>query len=617
MQRFLSATDRVPDVFEPDRALRDRGRICVDDNKVEGTFDWPYDQIFRPLIGLYSLGRLKALISTVRRPNEAGQWSCYFSAELPKKLRDGELMIACLETGDILYSRPHERRLTGTPLQLQVEDIIEAGRQRTASFNYRGFPSFLILSLTDQINILHYDFCGRFADHDILERYRGKIAAGQLSILDVRDKIVTSDEVVRQYNQISLDERHGRWCLWHGFAEILPYLIPSVLVNDSASFHLTASTTSSLRSAMEEIGLTSDPSKALARLAVGATSDDTVYVRWIQAHSDMIANMKALSAANSERRRTIATGVRRQYTMANLLPAMKIGAVGVRSADGIVRGKTGVAGHLVYGPYMRLLSGCYSLTWSCHFGDIADANARLAIEVVYADILLARQDIRLHETPNESHRLNFTVPSECAILLGQAKFEFRMWSNGGAYIEIQHLSLDMAADGLVGPSAPSVEDWLPLLRPGTAGKRVEGDRIAAQASNGHVFYGPYCFLLPGTYACVVDCDVQSVQRSATVTLEIVGPQTMFLGEQKIQVQLGSNRLEMFFTIPEAQSIEDLIGPLEFRLHTDGRCEFICTRASILSVDKIRISNSVRLQGATQAKQFTKLRFCRTWPWCKS
>ena len=583
MQRFLSAApDKFQDAFAPALAFQGQPRICVGDGKVEGTLDWPYDQFFRPLIGFYSLGRLKEIISTVRRPNEAGQWACYFSAELPKKLLDdGELLIACLETGNILYSRPHERRLAETPSHLEVEDIIDAGRHRTASFNYSGFPSFLLLPLIDQLNILYYDFCGRFADNDILERYRGQIAAGQLSILDVRDELVASDEVVSRYNQISLDERLGRWCLWDGFAEILPYLIPSVLVKEGTSFQLTAGTTSSLRSAMEEIDHSSDLSKALARLAVGASSDDTVYVRWIQAHRAMVADMKARTVANRDRRKTIVAAVRRQYTMANLLAAMKIGTAGGRSADGIVRGKKGVAGHLVYGPYVRLPAGCYSLTWSFHADNFADTDARVAIEVIYADIFLARQDIHAHEIASDSYRLNFTVPSECQMLLGQARFEFRMWSNGGADIEIRDLSLDMTADGVVGPTSPSVEDWLPLLRPGSAGRRVEGDRIAAEASSGHVFYGPYCFLLPGTYAFVLDCDVQSVQTPAILTLEIVGPETKFLAEERFQVRPGSNRLETFFTIPETQSIEKLIGPLEFRLLTNGMSEFLCTAASVL------------------------------------
>jgi hypothetical protein len=205
----------------------------------------------------------------------------------------------------------------------------------------------------------------------------------------------------------------------------------------------------------------------------------------------------------------------------------------------------------------------------------------VTIDIIYADILLGRRDIEAGEFGEGEYRLSFVLPEDCWKLLREPRIEFRVWSDGGADIVIHGLSLKSEIDDGMGTAAPAVSNWQALLLVGSAADTDAAGRIAAKARSGRVFYGPYYFLLPGAYVFQVELDVSQLGGAReTFVLETIGPQDHVLARQRFKVHAGMNRLEIGFEIPPADSLKDLVGPLEFRLDKTGSSEFRCVKAEL-------------------------------------
>lgn len=567
MRRFplLRGFRQGPNIL-PREPGHDRGRLRRRDDVIEGAFVWAHDPAFRPLIAIYADGRLRQLGTTYRRAiHERRSWPCCFSIELDEELADREdLTVAVFETGDVLQPpQPGEKPVA------TVEDLIEAGYHHARPFAFGGFVSFLLLPLNDQIQILCRDLLDRDAAETEIEAYRQRVIDGDLSILGVRDDIALSDEAKETCGEMTLHERRGRACLWLGLDQALDCVVPPPLGGDNALFD----TPLSLRSAFEEITTPSDVRSILAFNAVGETTDIGAFGQWATANQDIVAAVEArVSRSVALREKTPS----RRYRLGNLLAAMTVGNAAVRRADGAVSAHAGSEGVVVYGPYMSLEPGHHTVLFSVQNEAPAERPLRLCLDVVYGDILFARREIVLSAAVTDVWSLALTVPSGQRDLLGLPNFEFRIATNGAADVSCDFIALDVCNDADVGTSSrPSVENWLPLMSPEAAGRRLDDGTLRALARTGRVFFGPYCKLLPGRYALTLDYEFTAGDTTKEAEFEVVDGPDSILAWRRFALVAGGGREELRFEITEAETADELAGPLEFRLWKEADFEFHC------------------------------------------
>lgn len=115
------------------------------------------------------------------------------------------------------------------------------------------------------------------------------------------------------------------------------------------------------------------------------------------------------------------------------LEAMSLGAGAYREGGAIIAGRE--AGHAVFGPYLRLAAGAYSVTVS--FSGLASrpgasGKGRVVVEVALGDAILAQKTLhpRAPEEEFKPVRLEFTI-SDAA-----APCEIRVWSDGASAMRL-------------------------------------------------------------------------------------------------------------------------------------------------------------------------------------
>lgn len=111
--------------------------------------------------------------------------------------------------------------------------------------------------------------------------------------------------------------------------------------------------------------------------------------------------------------------------------------------------------------------------------------------------------------------------------------------------------------------------WLAELQTGDAGARVKDDEAIQiqQGHQGHVFFGPYKILLPGTYRGVITAETRQVGICSLV-LEVVWGET-FLAQKDVTLTASTVTWTIDFTVPD-EAITPGWQRIQMRLWSDGR-----------------------------------------------
>jgi hypothetical protein len=261
---------------------------------------------------------------------------------------------------------------------------------------------------------------------------------------------------------------------------------------------------------------------------------------------------------------------------------MSVGNAGRATADGI-GSHPGKKGNIFHGPYFRLSPGSYRLSLRLSCGKKrAGERASISFEAIYnQSLLLGCLGIEEGAFWRAMHILEFEVPKAAG--LNGPWFEFRLFTNGVADIEVFDLSLEHWTSGGESKRAAGAGNWLPILSVGDAGEAsAEGVRGKAGVA-GHVLYGPYRALLPGKYLLAVDYDGQ-IGEDASLALEAVDSDSQIvLASRELAVEAGASSLELFFTIQGPTSAGELPPSLEFRLGKTAWADVLIKAVRVESV----------------------------------
>jgi hypothetical protein len=270
-----------------------------------------------------------------------------------------------------------------------------------------------------------------------------------------------------------------------------------------------------------------------------------------------------------------------KVAMPSLLWLMQIGPAGVRDG-GRVWTRQNVAGHVVFGSYLDLLPGRYHLTVRIEADstmlDAVPVAPVMAIEAICGHYIAARCNLAIADLRSSSHSLLFTVPDDLRDYFSTPQWEFRIWTSGAVHVAITAITLHSADD----EPAPDTRDfdWLPLLPVGPAGIQTDAacSWVSAQLGNtGHIIFGPYVDLLPGSYrlCCEIAADGDSLlpdpkpqQAEVPLTLEVVA-HDIFLAQVPIGLRRGVHAYEVSFAISQEDFRRLPAGALEFRAHYSG------------------------------------------------
>jgi len=265
----------------------------------------------------------------------------------------------------------------------------------------------------------------------------------------------------------------------------------------------------------------------------------------------------------------------------SLLWLMQIGPAGVRDG-GRVWTRKHVTGHVVFGSYLDLLPGRYRLTVQIEADpaglDTTPVASAMAIEAVCGHYIAARCNLALEELRSSSHSLLFTIPDDLRDYFSTPQWEFRVWTSGAVHVAITAIMLNSADD----ERAPDMGDfdWLPLLQIGPAGVQADASHswVSARLGNtGHIVFGPYVDLLPGSYRLCCEIavdhdsplpDPESQAAEASLVLE-VATQDVCLAQVPISLRRGVHTYEVPFAISKGDCQRLPAGALEFRAHYSG------------------------------------------------
>lgn len=126
------------------------------------------------------------------------------------------------------------------------------------------------------------------------------------------------------------------------------------------------------------------------------------------------------------------------------LPVMRVGPVGERTATGI-GGKAGEAGHLVYGPYVRLGAGDYRVRIRCGMPPTEAAPSGQAVATIEAvseggKTYLAQRELTIEECARPEHDLLFRIDATAL-----QPVEVRVWTSGLAKLTVSSIAIERIA----------------------------------------------------------------------------------------------------------------------------------------------------------------------------
>jgi hypothetical protein len=580
MLRWISSkTSSGVDAGPTDAVTESKRRHAVvrRGDTLEGWVSWPEDPFFRPSIGLFVNRSLIGITPSFRAADGSKlrlpEWRNIFNIVLDRDIARERIELTCLETGELLFRSPEVNREKKNN-ELAIDDILDIARLGRSEWNANGFLEFLSLSISDQLQILFLDLLNRDVDHDGLDAYDKRIRSG-MTILDVRDEIFTSREFWLQRGKgFSVDERVGQWLVWGGLSHVLPHVIPHpVRTGNAARRQRRPRASMPVMGSLEQLGSATDAVGYLTRLALGAERKEELRLGWQSAHASTIGDI----LAETERRKASYAGdcgpLPGRVMVTGMLSTMQTGGAGSRDRKtGYVRSRINAGGTLVYGPYIRLESGQYNLL--VEFDETTgetehnSADAPLFVEAVYGDLLLGWGEVLPNaDAQDPVFALEFSIPSYAKGLLTNAKFEFRIQTDGHRLIEVRSMELERV-EKMEEPAYPAVKDWLRLLKLGPAGTAAFGGRIvrAPAGHDGHVVYGLFRSFLPGDYLFTVHYDdAKPVGANAALRLELLGSNEQILVSKEFTLTAEAGSFEIEHSIANVKFFEDLSGPVQFRI----------------------------------------------------
>jgi len=162
--------------------------------------------------------------------------------------------------------------------------------------------------------------------------------------------------------------------------------------------------------------------------------------------------------------------------------------------------------------------------------------------------------------------VRFTVPAENAALLSDARFEVCVALIAPALIKISAVELRQA-----GPREPEETvffDWLDKIKVGDGGHRLPDGTIlsSAEPPQSHFIFGPYVKIPPGIYECVAHIETLGKDdERQTIDVEMVGADGAVLNAHSYHLPAERCRVGLPFAIPDADTSDQLVGPIEFRI----------------------------------------------------
>ena len=534
---------------------------------------WSDDPFFRPTVGFFVGGVLAQVAPTFRTPPDLrgpGGWPCAYQIppEIEEKQATGSepVVAVCLESGATLWGEPEplaDQRPIG---RLSIDAVLSQGYARQRPWDVSGFPRFLALAPTEQVQLLYRDALGRNADPSGLAFHLETLLTGEKTILDIRDTFLGSEEF--RGRRLSRGEHVGNWIVWGGLKDV-----PST--DDLAAYLAPGSGAASVGAGQP---LDAD---GLARLALGPAATDAVLQRWKQDHGPAIATLlRPVARKATEARPPRATPV----AFRGMLGSMSVDRAGtmVGRSQPVVRALVGRKGHVLFGPYLSLRAGGYGLTARVRGRSDPKkaAGGHIGIDVTYRDVLLAQRFFPVPDAGVEAAlTVGFAIQPTEAALMNEAHFEFRVWSDGIASFET--LDIDLVDHGPAEADAARADvEWLPKLAVGRAGAVGPGGLQAVRAASGHVFFGPYTCLSSGTHSLVVEATGEEpVAADQQVDIDIVSDGRTILAAQRFRLTGGPNRWVLPFDIAPVTALGDLPHKLEFRLHKSGRAMFTVSRVA--------------------------------------
>lgn len=570
---------------------------------ITGWMSWPEDPIYRPVVGLFEHGSLRAAVPTFRnRQAISGEasvaaedlrktpasfvprssWICAFDLDVGHiggKVHLRDISVVCLETGQVLYPELSPLDPDNRSEILEIDDIITRALCLQEPPDVSGFNDYLSLPTRDQLAVLYLAILGRPIDAGGLETFDAELTAkgATTTILDIRDRMIASPEFAKR--EISIYERVGLWIVWGGLCEVVPSVLsmPASLRSDpretSASVHRQAASEWDIR--------------FLAALALGPwKGQPLVSDLWVLDH-------RSIRESFRPRRSQVATAPvvsRAGIRLPDLLSSMEIGSAGAQGENG-VRTIRGREGFVVFGPYLTLPPGQYDLTVFVEnetpTEESADCVNDIRIEAVYGRIIMAYVLRSGRDLRQGSQVISFIVPELSMGSLDDALFEFRVWSRGLGQYYIRSLTLEV----LPPDKDRNQVDWLPLMSIGGAGNRVSGDGAevgASLTSQGHVVFGPYIQMLPGRHRLVVECTILVCAGPKTsIDAEVVIAPDEKLAAKTYELMLGAHTLELEFMINQQIFNQKEGGVVEFRVHKAAGSELIITSVNTIYDDPPR------------------------------
>jgi glycosyltransferase involved in cell wall biosynthesis len=151
------------------------------------------------------------------------------------------------------------------------------------------------------------------------------------------------------------------------------------------------------------------------------------------------------------------------------LPAMTAGGAGERRHAGICA-KPGTAGHLVYGPYVKLGAGDYRVRVRWDAGqptqDVPRGRPAATIEAVsgYGNTYLAQRQLRVEDCLRPEHELRFRIDRRLPPAL---PVEVRVWTSGAVPLTVNSITVEPIAGPARMPAAraPATADVAHAVTP--------------------------------------------------------------------------------------------------------------------------------------------------------
>ena len=538
---------------------------------LEGWLAWPDDTLFRPSIGIFQEERLIEVVRTRRVwCEERGlepQYLCRFRKEKfdPAKLTGaGEVSITCLERGEVMHHFPAQSEAVSKTIS--IDAIRRMAQSANTATGTSGFVSFLKLPLLDQLQILYLDLLRRPVEPSAVKMRHVSIAKGDVTILDIRDEILDSEEF-RGREQQSREQQIGFWCVWEGLNDVPMAGMArpdrpgeSAVASAFASYLVTASSSVSLGRHLGRIAVPGDPAAAEA---------------WRSRNAALISTLEDASAISRRRLSAAASSGPVRGIQRALLSSMRAGVAGERVGSHI-RSVAGKSGHVAFGPYITMPPGTYRVRVGLSAEPAAaGATGRLSFEVSSGAILFGRTSIAVSRPISGTYDLDFAIPPEEAELLHDAKYEVRVTSDGTVALELELVSIETLQGADTIPY-PAVENWLPLLSRSKFAVLTDAGQVdrVDSARGGHMVFGPYVSLLPGRYTLVMEITLNGADgRGENIEVDVAVPGAPPIMAQPFPLQSGTTRHAREFSIQGAATRDKLPGPLEFRIAHHGKARF--------------------------------------------